>query len=111
MLWFHHLPWDYKMKNGRTLWDDLCYHYDIGLQQVRQFQKTWDIAQSYVDKERFYQVQSKLRSQCRNAQIWKDACLLYFQQFSLKPIPYDIERPVNNLDDLIDNDMKRNRND
>jgi len=107
LLWFHHLPWDYKMENGRTLWDDLCYHYDMGLQQVRQFQKIWDNTQPYVDKERFYQVQSKLRSQCRNAQIWKDACLLYFQQFSRKPIPFDIERPVNNLNDLIDNDMKR----
>ena len=42
-----------------------------------------------------------------NAQIWKDACLLYFQQFSRKPIPYDIERPVYDLDDLIKNDMRR----
>ena len=107
LLWFHHLPWDYKMKDGRTLWDDLCYHYETGLQEVRQFQKVWDKTQPYVDKERFHQVQSKLRSQCRNAQIWKDACLLYFQQFSRKPIPYDIERPVYDLKDLIENDMKR----
>jgi alpha-glucuronidase len=107
LLWFHHLPWDYIMKNGRTLWDDLCYHYDMGLQQVRLFQRVWDKVQPYVDQERFVQVQSKLRSQCRNAQIWKDACLLYFQQFSRKPIPFDIERPVNNLNDLIENDRKR----
>jgi alpha-glucuronidase len=107
LLWFHHLPWDYKMKNGRTLWDDLCYHYDAGLQQVRQFQKVWDEVKPYVDQERFTQVQRKLRSQSKNAQVWKDACLLYFQQFSRKPIPFDIERPVNNLNDLIDNDMKK----
>jgi alpha-glucuronidase len=107
LLWFHHLPWDYKMKNGRTLWDDLCYHYDAGLQQVRQFQKVWDAVKPYVDQERFSQVQRKLRSQSLNAQVWKDACLLYFQQFSRKPIPIDLERPVNNLNDLIENDMKR----
>jgi alpha-glucuronidase len=107
LLWFHHLPWDYKMKNGRTLWDDLCYHYDAGLQQVRQFQKVWDEVKPYVDQARFEQVQRKLRSQSINAQVWKDACLLYFQQFSRKPIPFDIERPVNNLNDLIENDMKR----
>jgi alpha-glucuronidase len=107
LLWFHHLSWDYKMENGRTLWDDLCYHYDTGLQQVRHFQKVWDEVKPYVDKERFAQVQRKLRSQSINAQVWKDACLLYFQQFSRKPIPYDIERPVNNLNDLIENDMKR----
>ena len=107
LLWFHHLPWDYMMHSGRTLWDEICYKYDSGLQQVRQFQKIWDKTRPYVDDERFCSVQKKLRDQCRNAQIWKDACLLYFQQFSRSPIPYDLERPVNNLEDLIKNDMKR----
>ncbi len=107
LLWFHHLPWDYEMRSGRTLWDEICYHYDTGLQQVRDFQKIWDRTEPYVDKERFTIVQSKLRSQCINAQVWKDACLLYFQQFSLKPIPYDIERPVHELDDLMKTDMRR----
>jgi alpha-glucuronidase len=107
LLWFHHLPWDYKMKSGRKLWDEICYHYETGLQQVREFQKIWDKVESYVDTDRFILIQSKLRSQCANAQVWKDACLLFFQQFSRMPIPYDIERPVNNLEDLIRNDMRR----
>lgn len=100
LLWFHHLSWDYRMKNGRILWDELCYRYEEGLQQVREFQKTWDRVESYVDAQRFSEVQSKLRRQCRDAQLWKDGCLLYFQQFSKRPIPYEIERPVNDLDDL-----------
>lgn len=107
LLWFHHLPWDYKLQSGLTLWDEICYRYDGGVQQVRQFQKVWDKVQPYVDQERFAQVQSKLRSQSMNAQVWKDACLLYFQQFSHKPVPYEIERPVHDLDDLIKNDMRR----
>jgi len=107
LLWFHHLPWDYKMKNRRILWDDLCYHYNAGLQQVREFQKVWDRIQPYIDSERFVAVQNKLRRQCLNAQVWNDGCLLYFQQFSRRPIPYDIGRPMNNLDDLIKSDMKR----
>jgi alpha-glucuronidase len=107
LLWFHHLPWDYKMKSGRTLWDEICYHYETGLQQVREFQKIWDKVEPYVDTDRFILIQSKLRSQCANAQVWKDACLLFFQQFSRMPIPYDIERPVNSLEDLIRNDMRR----
>lgn len=107
LLWFHHLSWDYKMKSGRTLWEALCYHYEKGLNQVRGFQKTWDRIQPYIDSERFTEVQRKLRSQCINAQLWKDACLLYFQQFSKIPIPYDIERPVYNLDEIIRNDMTR----
>jgi alpha-glucuronidase len=98
LLWFHHLSWDYKMKSGRTLWDELCYHWDKGVQQVRQFQKTWDKVQPYVDAQRFAEVQSKLRRQCRDAQFWKDGCILYFQQFSKRPIPFDIERPINDLE-------------
>jgi alpha-glucuronidase len=107
LLWFHHLPWDYKMQNGRILWDEICYHYDSGLNQVREFQKTWDKVQPYVDKERFDAVQFKLRNQCRNAQLWKDACLLYFQQYSRRPIPYEIERPVYHLSDMIKMDMSK----
>ena len=107
LLWFHHLPWDYKMKDGRPLWDDLCYHYNTGVNQVREFQKIWDKAGPFVDSTRFMEVQRKLREEVVNAVLWKDACLLYFQQFSRMPIPYELERPVNNLDDIIRNDTRR----
>lgn len=107
LLWFHHLPWDYKMKSGHILWDEICYHYATGLNQVDGFQKTWDKVEKYIDKDLFIRVQSKLRNQRRNAQVWNDACLLYFQQFSKLPIPYELNRPQNDLDELIHNDMKR----
>ena len=106
LLWFHHVPWNYKMQNGRTLWDEICYRYDTGQKQVHQFQKVWDKVQPYVDAERFSAVQSKLRNQSRNTQIWKDGCLLYFQKFSKMPIPYDIDRPINDLDYIIKNFTK-----
>ncbi|NLX25134.1 MAG: alpha-glucuronidase, partial [Lentisphaerae bacterium] len=101
LLWFHHVPWDYQVKSGRTLWDELCCRYDGGLQQVRGFLQTWDKVEKYVDDERFAHVQDRLREQGRNAQVWKDACLQYFQQFSKMPIPYDIERPLNNLEEIM----------
>ena len=100
ILWFHHLAWDYKMKSGRTLWDEMCYTYDKGVNDVRGFQKIWDKAEPFIDAQRFAEVQSKLRTQAQDAVWWKDACLLYFQTFSKRPIPYDIERPVHNLEDL-----------
>ncbi len=108
ILWFHHVPWDYKMKDGRTLWDELCSKYDTGVQQVREYQKVWDRMESYVDNQRFTEVQTKLKIQAKDAVWWKDACLLYFQTYSGKPIPYDIERPIHNLDELklIKLDMK-----
>ncbi len=96
------------MKNGRILWDELCDHYEHGFQQVREFQKIWDKVKPHIDEQRFREVQSKLRRQCRDAQIWKDACLLYFQQFSRRPIPYEIERPVNDLEYLENLDPIKN---
>lgn len=100
ILWFHHVPWDYTMKDGKSLWDELCYTYDSGVKKVRDYQKTWDRMESYIDKQRFADVQSKLKIQSKDAVWWKDACLLYFQTFSKKPIPYDIERPAHELEDL-----------
>lgn len=100
LLWFHHVPWSHRMKSGRSLWDELCHHYDNGVRQVRDFQKIWDAAEKYIDAERFHEVQSKLKIQARDAVWWKDACLLYFQEFSGMPIHYEIERPIHELKDL-----------
>lgn len=100
ILWFHHVPWDYKMKDGKTMWDELCYKYDSGVHQVRDYQKIWDQMEPYIDSQRFTEIQSKLKIQSKDAVWWKDACLLYFQTFSKMPIPYAIERPVHELEDL-----------
>lgn len=108
LLWFHHVPWHYTMKSGLSLWDELCYQYDLGVKQVRDMQKVWDRLENQVDQQRFAEVQSKLKIQAKDAVWWKDACLLYFQTYSKRPIPYDIERPVHELEDLkkIKLDMK-----
>ncbi|GAT63574.1 alpha-glucuronidase family glycosyl hydrolase [Paludibacter jiangxiensis] len=100
LLWFHHVPWNYKMKDGKTLWDELCYLYDSGVKDVRTFEATWNNLKTYVDKERFEAVKAKLAIQEKDAIWWKDACLLYFQEFSKQPIPPYIEAPVHKLDDL-----------
>lgn len=100
ILWFHHVAWNHPMKNGQSLWNTLCRHYDRGVQQVRLFQKLWDQTEKYVDEERFYEIQSSLKTQMRDAIWWKDACLLYFQTFSKMPFPTDMERPIHRLDDL-----------
>jgi alpha-glucuronidase len=100
LLWFHHVPWTHRLRSGHTLWEELCYRYDKGVGAVRGFQKAWDRLERYVDAERFAAVQSKLRVQARDAVWWKDACLLYFQTFSKQPVPYDVERPVYELERL-----------
>lgn len=98
LLWFHHVPWDYKMHSGRTLWDEMCFKYQDGINSVRWLQKEWDKAKGYIDDERFETVKSLLLKQERDAKIWKDACMLYFQTFSKRAIPDGIEKPENTLD-------------
>jgi alpha-glucuronidase len=78
----------------------MCYKYQEGVFSVRDFQKKWDNLERFVDLQRFREVQSKLKIQCREAVWWRDACLLYFQTFSRLPFPADLERPVNELDEL-----------
>ncbi|PTN10666.1 alpha-glucuronidase family glycosyl hydrolase [Mangrovibacterium marinum] len=100
LLWFHHLSWDYVLHNGNTLWDELCYKYSSGVDRVKVFQKIWDRMEGKVDAQRFKEVQAKLAIQATEAIWWRDACLLYFQTFSGKPIPEELDRPVHVLEKL-----------
>nr|WP_294994758.1 alpha-glucuronidase family glycosyl hydrolase [uncultured Sediminibacterium sp.] len=98
LLWFHHVPWNFKMKSGRTLWNELCYNYYKGAERVAAMQKTWDGLQSYVDKQRFSEVKMLLKVQEEEAIWWRNACLLYFQTFSKQPIPKEYPQPDKSLD-------------
>lgn len=98
MLWFHHVSWDHKMKSGRTLWDELVHKYYAGVDQVRAMQREWDQLEGYIDAERFTQVEALLIVQERDAVIWRDSCVLYFQTFSGKAIPAAYEKPKHDLE-------------
>lgn len=87
LLWFHHLPWDHPMDSGRTLWEELCFRYDRGVKKARWMEEQWEALEGRVDNERHLGVGSLLRIQAREANWWKNACLLYFQQFSGMPFP------------------------
>lgn len=98
LLWFHHLPWNYTMKSGRTLWNELCYRYNLGVDSVSWMQTVWNRQQSKLDAQRFEQVKMLLNIQHQEAKWWRDACLLYFQRFSMLPIPPQYEQPAKSLD-------------
>jgi alpha-glucuronidase len=101
LLWFHHLPWTWKMKDGRTLWDELCYKYNTGVDSVRWMQKTWNALESKIDKQRFQQVKMLLAIQQDEAVWWRNSCLLYFQTYSKMKIPDQYEKPGKSLDHYI----------
>jgi len=98
LLWFHHISWDYQMRSGRTLWEELCRRYQLGVDSVRKMQKTWSLLEGRIDPERYEQTRVFLGIQEAEARWWRDACVLYFQTFSKKPIPAECEQPTQTLD-------------
>lgn len=97
LLWFHHVPWDYKMKSGRTLWQELVHEYYAGVNMVRDMQQTWNSVEGLIDKERYQHVKALLKIQEQDAVWWRNACVLYFQTFSHRPIPDQYEKPSHTL--------------
>ncbi len=98
LLWFHHLPWDYKTKSGRTLWEELCYKYYSGADSVKWMVDKWSSLSGKIDEERFEQVSAFLKIQQKEAIWWRNACLLYFQTYSKRPIPSEYEKPSGTLE-------------
>ena len=98
LLWFHHVPWDYRMTSGRTLWEELCYRYYDGVDSVKKMQQTWKSMEGMIDRERFEHVKAMLSIQVKEAIWWRDACVLYFQTFSRRPIPEGLEKPAHSLE-------------
>lgn len=94
ILWFHHVPWDYRLSSGRTMWDEICLHYDNGISQVEEFRRTWAGLEPYVSPAIFAEVSDKLEKQRNDAEWWRDACVGYFQRFSGRELPADV-RPLN----------------
>src|SRR5205085_1105984 len=97
LLWFHHVPWTYQMRSGRSLWNELCYRYYSGVDSARWMQRQWDAQKGKIDDERFNQVKMLLAIQEQEAVWWRNACLLYFQTYSKMPIPANYEKPDHDL--------------
>lgn len=93
LLWFHYVPWKHEMKSGRTMWDELCLHYQRGVDAARGFRDTWKDMSPYVDAERHAAVAHRFDIQASDAVWWKDACLEYFRTFSHMKYPAGVEKP------------------
>ena len=70
------------MKNGKTLWQNLCAHYDRGVSETERFAAVWQAMRPYVDEERFNHVSRLMGVQVDNAKEWRNVCLGYFSAFS-----------------------------
>jgi alpha-glucuronidase len=97
LLWFHHLPWTYRMRSGRTLWDSLVLHYVRGVDAVKRMRKTWQTLKRYVDPQRFRLTAAFLAIQQQDAAWWRDASIAYFQSISRLPLPPGVAPPPDPL--------------
>jgi alpha-glucuronidase len=98
LLWFHHLPWDYKMPSGRPLWTELIAHYDHGVQQVADMQQRWQKLKPLIDQQRYDETAQRLALQLKEAQWWRDASIAYFQSVNGLPLPPGVKAPPQTLE-------------
>lgn len=101
LLWFHHADWGHKMHNGETLWDALCHTYDQGVREAEAMHSIWKAMKPYIDEKIWAHQEENFSRQESDAWWWRDACLLYFQQFSKREMPIDCPAPKHNLNELM----------
>ncbi|WP_232468455.1 alpha-glucuronidase [Croceicoccus marinus] len=97
LLWFHHVPWDFRTRSGRGLWEELVARYDRGVAKVDDMQTTWQSLSPYVDPQRFRAVSEMLAIQRQEAQWWRDASLAYWQHVNGLPLPAGAAPPARDL--------------
>lgn len=97
LLWFHHVGWDERMRSGRTLWSEIVYRYDLGLEEVHGMRRTWRALDGRIDRERFAEVDAFLGIQEDEAKWWRDASVAYFASVSGRPLPVGVQPPANDL--------------
>ncbi len=84
LLWFHHVPWDYRLKSGNTLWEELQERYARGVKEVEDFCHIWQEAKPAIDEQRWKEVDERMQHQLGNAREWQKTCLDYFGSFVKK---------------------------
>lgn len=85
LLWFHHVPWNYRIKSGSTLWEELCMRYNMGVSMVETYRDYWHTSTKEYMKDHITEwemTDSLLNVQLASAKEWRDVCLKYFQTFS-----------------------------
>ena len=98
LLWFHHVPWDYKLKNGKSLWDNLALKYQEGVDKVKEMKEQWSELEDQIDPTIHSEVSMMLEIQLKEAIWWKDACLSYFNSFAKKDYPAGVTKPEHSLE-------------
>ena len=97
LLWFHRVSWDFKMKSGKSIWEEMIYKYEKGVVTIEGMNTQWNTLKGLVDEETFNSVSNHLSIQLKEARWWRDACLTYFQSKSKRNFPDHITKPKESL--------------
>ena len=84
LLWFHRVPWSYRLKSGKTVFEEMTYRYNRGVGEVEDFIRVWQDVKPLIDDQRWQEVQERLEHQLDNAKLWRKTCLDYFGSFASK---------------------------
>jgi alpha-glucuronidase len=85
LLFFHHVPYTYKLQDGKTV---IQYIYDShyqGAAQAAQFVDDWNSLKGRIDERLYDDMRARLQYQAGHAIVWRDAIVQYF--FKLSGVP------------------------
>lgn len=82
LLFFHHVPYTYVLKSGKTLIQHIYDSHFEGYEEAESYAKAWDELEGLVDPEIFGNVKERFGRQLQNAREWRDQVNSYFYRKS-----------------------------
>ena len=82
LLFFHHVPYDYRLTDGKTLVQSIYDTHYTSARQAADYVPQWMNLRGKVDAERYAQVLALFEFQAGHALVWRDAIDTWFQRTS-----------------------------
>jgi alpha-glucuronidase len=82
LLFFHHLPYTYKLMSGKTVIQHIYDSHYEGAEHAADFVTQWKSLRGKIDDERYADVLARLEYQAGHAIVWRDAICNYFLRLS-----------------------------
>ncbi|RKM59943.1 alpha-glucuronidase [Butyrivibrio sp. CB08] len=85
LLFFHHIPYTWKLKTGKTLMQHIYDSHFEGEEEARGLAADWDKLKEVIPAESFDRVKKRFDLQLDNAREWRDQVNSYFYRKSMIP--------------------------
>ncbi|SER50341.1 alpha-glucuronidase [Gracilibacillus ureilyticus] len=82
LLFFHHVPYKYTLKSGKTVIQHIYDTHFSGYEQVEQLISKWETIKEHIDVPRYKNISERFSMQKRNAKEWRDQINTYFYRKS-----------------------------